>query len=63
MLRDWQAFQAEQTDQAVLQLQPRARVNAFDTEQLDPKWMTSLLGDWLRVWEGDFTPRKIKKLR
>lgn len=46
----------EQAYQAVLELHPGARASAIDTEQLDPKWMPSLMVDWLRNWEDDFTP-------
>ena len=72
MLRSWQVFwtepegasgmspvsarTVEQAYQAVLDLHPGARVSAIDTDQLDPKWMPSLMVDWLRDWEYDFTP-------
>jgi len=46
----------EQAYQAVLELHPAARVSAIDMDQLDPKWMPSLMVDWLRDWEDDFTP-------
>ena len=72
MLRSWQVFGAEPegasgmpprsartvelTCQAVLELHPGARVSAIDTDQLVPKRMPSLMVDWLRGWEDDFTP-------
>ena len=72
MLRSWQVFwtepegasgmspvsarTVEQSCQAVLELHPGAQVSAIDTDQLDPKWMPSLMVDWLRDWEDDFTP-------
>ena len=72
MLRSWQVFwtetegtpgmppvsarTVEQAYQAVLELHPGAWVSAIDTDQLDAKWMPSLMVDWLRDWEDDFTP-------
>ena len=32
---------------------PQARVSAVDADQLDPKWMPSVMTDWLREWNGD----------
>ena len=37
----------------VLAVHPQARVSAVDADQLDPKWMPSLMTDWLREWHGD----------
>ena len=37
----------------VLAAHPQARVSAVDADQLDPKWMPSVMTDWLREWHGD----------
>ncbi|MGC6483881.1 MAG: hypothetical protein ACON4T_10025 [Synechococcus sp.] len=72
MLRNWHVFWAEpdgeqgvspvfartveQAYGVILELHPGARVSAIDTDQLDPRWMPSLMVDWLQDWEDDFTP-------
>ena len=72
MRRNWQVFWSEpdgatgvspvtartveQAYEFVQELHPGARVSAIDADQLDPKWMPSLMVDWLRDWEDDFTP-------
>ena len=37
----------------VLAAHPQARVSAVDADQLDPKWMPSVMIEWLREWHGD----------
>lgn len=47
---------AEEAYAQVLNSHPKAKVSAIDADELDPKWMPSLMGDWLKDWEDDFTP-------
>ena len=50
------ASSAEGAYAQVLNTHPQAKVSAIDADELDPKWMPSLMGDWLKDWEDDFTP-------
>ena len=72
MLRQWQVFWSnpdgeagvspvtartlEHAYQVILELHPGARVTAIAMEVMDPSWMPTLMVDWLRDWEDDFTP-------
>lgn len=41
----------EEAHRLVLREHPRAKVSAIDADDLHPKWMPSLMLDWLRDWE------------
>lgn len=46
----------EEAYEVVQEMHPRARVSAMDADQLDPKWMPSLMVEWLWDSKDDFNP-------
>ena len=50
----------EQAYEVVLEMHPGARVSATDAERLDPKWMPSLMVDWLRAGKTTSPPDRLR---